>query len=70
MVDRVACRSDSQYPERPVALYYDDERLVIEQILARWRTPERRHFRVLAEGRLLFDLAYSEAEDLWEIKPI
>ena len=67
--DPVVCRSDSQYPERPVALYYDGERLAIDQVLARWRTPEGRRFRVLARGHLAFELFYHEAEDRWEIEP-
>jgi hypothetical protein len=52
-----------------VALYHDGERLVIQQILARWRTPEGRRFRVLADGRLIFELFYNQADDRWVIEP-
>ena len=69
MTDHVECRSDSHYPERPVALYMAGVRLTIEKILARWRTPEGRHFRVLAEGQQCFVLVYNEAEDQWVIDP-
>jgi hypothetical protein len=70
MTDQVICRSDSHYAERPVAFFYEGTRLAIQQIQARWRTPENRHFRVLAEGSLLFELTYHENEDRWVIEPI
>ena len=68
MTDQVVCRSEGQYPERPVALYHEGQRLTIAQILARWRTPEGRCFRVLAGESMVFDLIYNEGEDRWVIE--
>lgn len=69
MIDQVTCRSDSQYPERPTSFFHDGERWTVKQILARWRTPHNRHFRVLTWDERVFELIYHEAEDHWVIEP-
>jgi hypothetical protein len=63
----VECRSDSDYAERPVALYWQGERLEVSQIIARWRTPEGRYFQVCVEGAMFFELFYNELQDTWSI---
>lgn len=68
MTDVVECRSDSHYAERPVALYWQGERIAILEILARWRTPQGRRFRVRAQGGRVFDLFYDDALDVWRIE--
>jgi hypothetical protein len=79
MPDTVECRSDSQYAERPLALHWQGERLEIGEILARWRTPQGRWFRVRAGSLgaqvtpssedMVFDLCYDESSDAWRITP-
>jgi putative sterol carrier protein len=65
----VECRSEHEYAERPVALTWEGQRLEISQIVARWRSPGEKRFRVrTADGRL-FDLTYYEAADEWQINP-
>ena len=63
------CRSDSEYAERPVALYWQGRRLEISQILARWRTPEGKHFLVEVQENALFDLYYDECLKTWQVRP-
>ena len=54
----VECHSDYTYAEKPVALTWEGQRLEIAAILAQWRTPEGKHFRVrIADGRE-FELVY------------
>ena len=67
--DWVACRSDSLYPERPVAFCYEGRRWSIVQIQARWRSPQFRHFRVLTETKSVFELIYDESKDRWQVEP-
>jgi hypothetical protein len=74
MPDLVACRSDGVYAERPLALHWQGARLEVIDVLARWRTPQARWFRVRAGGPGLpygqvFDLRYDEAADVWQILP-
>ena len=67
--DPVACRSDSLYPERPVAFYYEGKRWCVVKIITRWRSPGFRHFRVLVEEESVFELVYDETEDRWQVEP-
>ncbi len=69
-MDSVECRSDSEYAERPLALTWQGCRLEIAEILARWRGPAEKGFRVnTADGRA-FELTYRELPDEWHVQPI
>ena len=72
---QVECRSDSEYAERPLAVYWQGERLEIVEIISRWRTPDGKWFRVRTqklpskEGQI-FDLFYNEMNAAWQISPL
>ncbi len=68
-MDLVECRSDSEYAERPIAFFWDGERLAVEQILDRRRMPEGKRFTVQAVGGGIYDLVYDQAEDAWTVSP-
>jgi hypothetical protein len=70
MEDLVECRSESGYPEKPVALVWENTRREVETILSQWRDPQGMHFRVRTTGGLVFELTYAIANDAWLIKPI
>ena len=63
----VECRSEHEYAERPVALTWQGRRLEVGEILARWRTPGEKCFRVRTVDGQIFELAYIEAADEWRI---
>ena len=65
----VECYSGSWYAERPVAIYWQEQRVEIIKILNEWRIPEGRFFRVLTETQMIFDIIYSEGTDMWTIEP-
>ena len=67
---QVECRSEGNYADRPVALYWQGQRLEIRSILAEWRTPEGKYFRVSAEDDQTFELIYNEASDAWQIRQL
>jgi hypothetical protein len=69
MEDSVECRSDTSYPERPVALTWQGTRREVDSILDRWRSPQGIHFRVRTIDRLVFELVYITASDVWLVKP-
>ncbi|KAF0109220.1 MAG: hypothetical protein FD146_264 [Anaerolineaceae bacterium] len=69
-MDSVECHSGFTYAEKPVALTWDGQRLEIDEILAAWRTPGERCFRVRTRGLRVFDLVYREAENDWQIQPV
>ncbi len=63
----VECYSGQEYPERPMAFNWGGERLEIVEILAQWRAPEGKRFRVRTEEQGIFELVYEEASDQWSI---
>ena len=66
----VECHSGYTYAERPIALHWQDERLEIVEVQARWRIPGGLRFRVsVADGRV-FELFYGELYDEWRINPL
>ena len=63
----VECLSGHTYAERPISLWWEGERLNIVEIVARWRIPGGRRFRVQAENDLFFELCYSKQQDEWQV---
>jgi len=66
----VECHSGFTYADHPIALTWDGQRQEVDTILAAWRTPGQRHFRVRTRNLLIFVLTYREAEDEWQIQPV
>jgi hypothetical protein len=66
----VECLSGHTYADRPIALWWQDERLEISAIIAQWHIPGGRCFRVKTQGDQFFDLTYIEQEDVWTVSPI
>lgn len=64
----VECHSGYTYGERPIALHWEGERLLIQQIEARWRIPGGPGFRVRTEDGQVFELFYAEQPDEWQIR--
>ena len=65
--EQVECHSGTTYGERPIALYWEGEKLLIIEIEARWRLPDGRRFRVRVEDERIFELYYTEQADEWRI---
>ena len=69
-MDTVECRSDSVYAERPLALTWNGQRYEVAEILARWRGPDEKGFRVKTADGQFFELIYREIPDKWKIKSL
>lgn len=65
MASEVECYSGAEYGEYPTAFQWEDVRLPVDQILAEWRTPAGKCFRVRAADGRTFDLAYDELGEGW-----
>jgi hypothetical protein len=70
MYDLVECHSGYTYAQRPTALYWQDKRLEIQEVLGEWHSPNARHFKIITASSLLFELAYQEDSDQWRIIPL
>jgi hypothetical protein len=71
---QVECRSDSEYAERPLTVYWQGERLEVVEIISRWRTPDGKWFKVRTQKSpsnedQIFDLFYNETNAAWQISP-
>ena len=70
MCGLVECHSGFEYAERPTALYWHEQRLVIAEILDNRRTPVGKTFRVRIQDDRVFELSYLEMQDEWRIQEI
>jgi hypothetical protein len=70
MNDQVECHSGYTYAQRPTALYWQNERLIIEEILSEWHSPHARSFKVITAHHRVFELSYLEDSDQWRIIPL
>ena len=69
MADLVVCHSGSEYAEYPLRFQFQDEVLPVDEVLARWRFPASKCFRVRA-GCAVFDLVYDEEQDQWRVEQL
>ncbi len=67
MENRVECHSGYDFAERPIAIQWEGERFEIETIIAEWRTPENKGFRVQVADGCIFELVYAQEFDTWDI---
>lgn len=63
----VECYSGATYAERPVAVHWQGQRLVVEQVLRSWRTPQGPGFDVVVADGRKFHLSYDEPSDTWHV---
>jgi len=67
MGDQVECRSDYEYPQRPVAFYWQAERLLVAEIQTQSRSPAGYSFRVRTAELGIFELDYDFNTDQWSV---
>ena len=63
----VECYSGATYAERPVAVHWQGQRLVVEEMLRSWRTPQGPGFHVVVADGRKFHLAFDEQYDTWQV---
>lgn len=66
----VECHSGFEYAERPLALYWEGQRLEISKTEAEWSIPGGKNFRVRTTDGRTFELFYGELYDEWRINPL
>ena len=68
MENRVECRSEYQYEQVPIAIHWEGQRLEVDTILAEWRTPQGKGFRIRAVYDGVFELFYNQESTRWDIR--
>jgi hypothetical protein len=76
MAELVECQSGFTYAEKPTALTWLGQRLIISRILSQRRTPQGKWFRVYTADGQYFELFYFESvsesisDQEWQIHPL
>lgn len=70
MPERVECYSGHSYGERPRAFLWQGQRHQVVEIISRWRSPGGWGFQVRTWEAQVFELAYSEHKNEWQIDPL
>jgi hypothetical protein len=79
MSENVVCHSGYTYAEKPVAINWEGRRLEILSLLASWRTPMGRHFKVRTANDMEFELTFHETpgavgadsiDEMWQIQQL
>jgi len=68
MTDSVECYSGYEYANRPVAFLWEGDRIEVDEIIASWRLPNGKRFRVRSTGDGIFELQYDQLNDQWSIQ--
>jgi len=68
MNELVLCRSETEYAEQPVALMWEGVKKEVLHVVASWRTPAGKVFRVQVENEQIYELSYYEEPGTWSIK--
>jgi len=63
----VECYSGHTYAQEPRAFVWHGQRHVVQAVERAWLAPEGPHFLVRTERGGFFELAYDEAEDVWNV---
>ena len=67
MTELVECHSGYEYAERPMAIHWQGDRLEIDLITNRWRSPDGKHFKVQTIDGQIFEIFYDAASNEWNI---
>jgi len=62
---KVECYSGSEYASRPMAIFYNGQRMIISSVLSEEYTPEGKRFQVVLEDGRPLVLDYYELTDTW-----
>ncbi len=68
MPDQVICRSEHAYIGYPLAFYWQEQRLEVDEIISQARTPSGYTFRVRNVKLGIFELEFHQDTDQWSIR--
>lgn len=62
---KVECYSGHTHAERPTAVYVEEMRAKVIEILKQWKSPDGSHFRLLLENQEEIEIMYDEKTEEW-----
>ncbi len=70
MPDRVICRSDHDYIGYPLAFFWQEQRLEVDEVLSQARNPLGYSFKVRNAIFGIFELEYYQESDQWSVRQL
>jgi hypothetical protein len=70
MPDRVHCRAEFTYPERPTHFEVAGEPHTVQTILKEWHSPEGKGFWVHTESGENYQLLYDAVQQTWDVQKV
>ena len=66
----VECHSGYSSCDHPRAIWYQGQRHLVKEIIAEWRTPDEKHYRLLIAGDLILNAVLIGKENIWKVTRI
>ena len=67
---RVECYAGHDYPQRPVAFWWQGQRLVVVAVRSEARLPDGKRFVVETDAEQVFEINYNQIDDMWTVRDI
>jgi hypothetical protein len=67
---QVECYAGQTYPERPLAFWWQGQRLAVSAVRREARLPEGRRFLVESGDERIFELTYLAERDEWQVREV
>ncbi len=64
---RVECHAGHRGEETPRVIYIDDRKIVVEEVLDAWLSPDHRYFKVRGDDGDIYIIRYDTDADSWEL---
>jgi len=68
MSELVLCRSDGDFPGRPLYIQWKGDNRAVISVIAAWRTPQGKYYLVRTQDEAVFQCCYLESKDRWEME--
>ena len=68
--EQVECYAGHEYPQRPVAFWWQGQRLVVAAVRSEARLPDGKRFVVETTGEQVFEINYNQARDTWTVRDV
>jgi hypothetical protein len=67
---QVECYAGHTYPQRPVAFWWQGQRLVVTAVRGEAHLPDGKRFVVETTGEQVFEINYNQIQDTWIVRDV
>ena len=70
IVSKVECHSGFSSCDHPTAIWWQGHHHLVKAIIAEWRTPIEKHYRLLIDENLILNAVFNEKNNSWNVEKI